>query len=55
MQLLESCEDPEMPLVRPPRDETVNVIDLVLCEATPNEHVVSTPVWISPNTSFHYI
>ena len=35
--------------------ETVNVIDLVIGEATLNEHVVSTSVWIDPNTSFHSI
>ena len=35
--------------------ETVNVIDLVIGEATLDEHVVSTSVWIDPNTSFHSI
>ena len=33
--------------------ETVNVIDLVIGEAALDEHVVSTSVWIDPNTSFH--
>ena len=32
--------------------ETVNVTDLVISEATLDEHVISTPVWINPNTSF---
>ena len=31
------------------------VIDLVISEATLDEHVISTPVWINPNTSFHSI
>ena len=32
--------------------ETVNVIDLVVSEATLDEHVIRTPVWIKSNTSF---
>ena len=35
--------------------ETINVIDLVISEATVDERVISTPVWINPNTSFHSI
>ena len=31
----------------------VNVIDLIICEATPNEHVICTLVWINSNTSIH--
>ena len=34
---------------------TVNAIDLVICEATLNEHVTSTLVWINSDTSFHGI
>ena len=47
---------PRLPrsLVRSPH-ETVNVIDLVIREATLDEHVVRTPVWINPNTSFHSV
>ena len=32
--------------------KTVNVIDLVISEATLDEPVISTPVWINPSTSF---
>ena len=31
------------------------MIGLVISEATLDEHVISTPVWINPNTSFHSI
>ena len=35
--------------------ETVNVIDLVICKATPNTHVVGKLVRIDSYTSFHII
>ena len=35
--------------------ETLNVIDLVICETTLDEHVIRTPVWVNSNTSFHSI
>ena len=35
--------------------ETVNVIDLVICKATPNNHVVGKLVRIDSYTSFHII
>ena len=35
--------------------ETVNMIDLVISEATLDEHVIRTPVWINPNTSVHSV